>query len=76
MNKTAGVKEEIAFLTRLLTMLMGAVILAVGGVSSLHLNDERSLIYWLGGLAIAVLTVICSGLILRIWRQIRRLEVL
>ncbi len=73
MAKMDELKEDILLMSRLMTMFIGAIILTVGGISSLYLVGERSEIYWLGIFSVAVLVVVCLYLVFRVRQQIQRL---
>ena len=64
------VNEEIAFLTKLLMLLIVTLILIISGVVSLHLTGGKAAIYWFGVFAIVLFAMLCSYLFIVIRRHI------
>ena len=73
MPKLEELKERIAFLTKFLTILVSIAVLTIGGIISLYIKKDFSLIFWLGSVLAIFLTILCAIILFRIENHMKEI---
>ncbi|MEE2716828.1 MAG: hypothetical protein VX610_05320 [SAR324 cluster bacterium] len=74
MPKLDALKESIAFLTKVFFVLVGTILLTVGGLVTMYLNQQTGRVFWLGVVVILILVFSSVVVLSHIRKNIKNLE--
>jgi hypothetical protein len=67
------IKERISYLKNFLTLIIGAVVVAIGGLVNLFLSGRISVVFWVGLIVVVVLVYAALRVMTQIEKHLRRL---
>jgi hypothetical protein len=66
-------KERLSYLKNFLTIILGALVITIGGLTNLYLSRKLGLIFWLGLISVVSLALVSWRLMSAIEKHLKRL---